>query len=277
MKEKYSPNYIYQIKHTIRKKVSWMIEDVELAMKSDVIKTSFTDNLLETMVTTALRREAHLIRNVLKIRGLGSYIHVEVPYYSKSIGDLLFDAYKLKPKLLGEMFERVRKRLDEYWKDLREKNERKKLKAKLELEQRILTEYINTRKLDDFLEILKEKRIDMVIDVRWNTLNKSKEGFNPENLRQFLAENGIEYKYIHKLGNPSKFRKETENFLKLKEKYIGYIRDLEDLEKLVKLVNDNKKVYCFICYCETVDEEKCHRFWLREYILSNEGIYIYGK
>lgn len=150
----------------------------------------------------------------------------------------------------------------------------RELKTKLGLEQRILTEYINTRKLGDFLEILKEKRIDMIIDIRWNTLNKSKEGFNPKHLRQFLAENRIEYKYIHKLGNPSKFRKETENSLKLKEKYIEYIKDLEELEELVKLINNNKKVYCFICYCNTFNENECHRFWLREcilnYIESNE-------
>ncbi len=139
---------------------------------------------------------------------------------------------------------------------------------KIELKQRILTEYINTRKLDDFLEVLKEKRIDMVIDIRDNTYNKSKQGFNPKNLKQFLAENGIEYKYIHKLGNPSKFRKEIKDLLKLKEKYIEYIKNLEELQELVNLVNNNKKIYCLICYCNTLNESECHRFWLREYILN---------
>lgn len=144
----------------------------------------------------------------------------------------------------------------------------KELKTNLRLEQRILTEYINTRKLDDFLGILEEKGIDMVIDIRWNTLNKSKEGFNPENLRQFLEKNGIEYKYIHKLGNPSEFRKETKDPFKRKELYDNYIKDLEELQYLIKMVNSNNKIYCFICYCNTLCENECHRFWLREYILD---------
>jgi len=136
------------------------------------------------------------------------------------------------------------------------------------IKERILTEYINTRKLDDFLEVLKEKRIDMVIDIRFGTYNKTKQGFNPKNLKQFLIENGIEYKHIRKLGNPSEFRKKIKDPLKLKEKYIDYIKDLEELDELVKLINNNKKIYCFICYCNTFNEKECHRFWLREYILN---------
>lgn len=35
MKEKYNINYIYQIKHTIKKKLERMVQDIELAKKAE--------------------------------------------------------------------------------------------------------------------------------------------------------------------------------------------------------------------------------------------------
>jgi hypothetical protein len=68
--------------------------------------------------------------------------------------------------------------------------------------QRIATEYITTRDMDNFINCIKGKKIDVVIDIRWSTYHKTKQGFGPVEFKKHLESNGINYFYIKALGNP---------------------------------------------------------------------------
>jgi uncharacterized protein (DUF488 family) len=148
------------------------------------------------------------------------------------------------------------------------------------MSERIITEFINTRKLDDLLKSLKLEKVDMVIDIRWNTYHKSKQGFSPENLKIFLKENDIDYIYIHRLGNPKNFRDKFirdgfTDFKLLKKAYINYVNGSLTLRSLINLINKDDRKYCLICYCNTLNEEECHRFWLRDFLINkikNKGL-----
>jgi hypothetical protein len=53
-----------------------------------------------------------------------------------------------------------------------------------------------------------------------------------------------------------------------KKYYLDYIENNKELlGKIIKLIkNNNNMTFCFICSCNTQNEAKCHRFWLRERI-----------
>lgn len=156
---------------------------------------------------------------------------------------------------------------------------------------------INGKDLPHALKYLKQKRIKHVIDVRHNTFYKTGQGFNPENFKKVLRENGISYMYLQKLGNPfhKEFQKQLKEALKKKdarkvraidlaarEKYLEHVRteQEETMEALFKLTAHTrahkKEKFCFLCYCDTEDPLKCHTYWLIEALVNmrREELYL---
>lgn len=56
------------------------------------------------------------------------------------------------------------------------------------------------KKIDDFIKILKENKIDYVIDIRASAQSKEKPEFNKDVLKRSLAQAGIKYEEHHELG-----------------------------------------------------------------------------
>lgn len=103
-------------------------------------------------------------------------------------------------------------------------------------------------KLDEFLEILKEKKVDMLVDVRSVPFSKHVPDFNKESLKEFLLKSNIEYVHMGSMlggkRNPEWFSKHmnTKEF----EKGI-YI--------LQEGINGNKAAIM----CSEIDYKRCHR------------------
>jgi hypothetical protein len=146
-----------------------------------------------------------------------------------------------------------------------------------------VTTYLKGRKPNEVLLILKELKVDLVLDVRWWAVYPLY--FNPnielkpplESFSILLMENQIEYRYEALLGNPSWLR----------DKYIP-INDWEGAKKayydwifngtykgtkiehvLNGYISGFKKIWanktvCIVCYCPTEDPRHCHRYWLKE-------------
>lgn len=139
--------------------------------------------------------------------------------------------------------------------------------------QRIATEYITTRDMDNFINCIKGKKIDVVIDIRWSTYHKTKQGFGPVEFKKHLESNGINYFYIKALGNPFHAlydQKDLESVIAKKD-YLNYLNYNSKARKSFQELFSKfrfKKRYCLTCYCDTQEPSMCHRFWLKEALIN---------
>lgn len=139
--------------------------------------------------------------------------------------------------------------------------------------QKIETEYITTRNMDNFINCIKGKKIDVVIDIRWSTYYKKDQGFNLKEFKKHLESNGITYFYIKALGNPFHAlynQKDLERGITKKD-YLNYLKYNSKARKSFQELFSKfrfKKRYCLICYCDTEEPTMCHRFWLREALIN---------
>lgn len=126
---------------------------------------------------------------------------------------------------------------------------------------KIFTLGTSNRSREEFLEILKEYKIGIIVDVRHWPTSKLFPHFKKENLEKFLKEKGIEYFHIEKLGG---YREGGyENYTKTKE-------FKEGLDELIRISeNKNSAIIC----AEKLPW-KCHRaFIARE--LERRGIKVF--
>jgi hypothetical protein len=150
----------------------------------------------------------------------------------------------------------------------------------------LLTEYLNTRKPSEFLFVLKKQQITEVIDVRYS--DRYPIYYTRLNLETFLNLNNIRYSDYRALGNPpynrptkahqdistpnlNRFIPHQEPPLNYRQTYETYLQKSQknkfrELQNLITKHPEN--TFCLICYCATLDPQRCHRFWLAE-LLSN--------
>jgi len=112
--------------------------------------------------------------------------------------------------------------------------------------EKIFTVGHSNRTVEEFIKILKEAGVEVVVDVRRFPRSKF-EHFNRENLQSILKKNGIEYYYLgEKLGG---FRKGGyENYTKTEEFNEG-------IEELIKIARE--KPTAIMCAEKLVF--RCHR------------------
>lgn len=158
----------------------------------------------------------------------------------------------------------------------------KKLRNVIKFRQKIRTEYIKTRDMEQFIEIT-QNRFDVIIDIRNNVYNKGTQGFMPKVLGLIMKLIGKEYYRFQRLGNPKKLREKAIKDAMgdinaqdqiAKKLYLNYlITDKQARNSFLQLynkINSAQKRFCLICYCDTEDPKKCHRFWLLEALVNYE-------
>jgi uncharacterized protein (DUF488 family) len=109
----------------------------------------------------------------------------------------------------------------------------------------------STRKLDEFIDILKFFKIGILVDIRHFPKSTYNPHFNKENLNAELTKNNINYLWIEKLGG---FRKGG---------YLEYMKTEEfkdGLDELVKIAKDNKTAIM----CAELLWFKCHRRFISD-------------
>jgi len=162
----------------------------------------------------------------------------------------------------------------------------KKVRKLQQLIPRLHRVGITHKKLPLVLKILKTQKTTHLIDVRYSTLYKSKQGFSPQHLEKVLGQANITYTYYQKLGNP--FHREFTQKLKTainpkeirqvhdeaRQEYLNFIRS--ERKNLIQLIF--KKIahtratkedhFCFMCYCDTSNPLRCHTYWLIEEMIN---------
>lgn len=112
------------------------------------------------------------------------------------------------------------------------------------------------RTVEQFLELLKAKRIKTLIDVRKNPKSMFKVEFNKENLANILKKSGIGYIHYPELGVPEEMRRRLADT----EDYESFFKWYDD-NVLPNLKNLNIKAlaYPVAMMCVELDPTKCHR------------------
>jgi len=124
----------------------------------------------------------------------------------------------------------------------------------------------STRNLEEFIDILKHLRIELVIDVRRFPGSNKFPWFNKENLEKELPKNQVEYLHFPELGG---FRKEGyEAFTKTKE-------FSQAVNKLIEIIDD--KTVAIVC--AEILWWRCHRRYIANALVEKglEVTHIFDK
>jgi len=140
--------------------------------------------------------------------------------------------------------------------------------------KKITTEFINSRDMEQFIEIIRGKA-DVIIDIRSNVFNKGLQGFMPKVFKLIMKLIQKEYYRFKELKNPFRNDFSEAEFQEAKAKYLAYLKTEEKakdaLIRLHNLINSKlstNKIFCLICYCDTEDPLMCHRFWVFEALIN---------
>lgn len=127
------------------------------------------------------------------------------------------------------------------------------------------------RTLEMFISLLKNRGVELLIDVREIPISRKK-GFSKNALKESLESSGIKYVHLQKLGSPKNIRNEyksggsEELFF---ESYSNYVDTIDDeFMKLLGYVH----TYSSAIMCFERDYIHCHRKILAEK-LSGRGLY----
>jgi uncharacterized protein (DUF488 family) len=113
----------------------------------------------------------------------------------------------------------------------------------------------STRSLEEFINILKNFQVELVLDVRKFPSSKKFPWFNKENLEKELAENKIEYIHFPELGG---YRKEGyENFAKSEEFE-------KAIKKLLEVIDEKNS----LILCAEALWWRCHRRYIANHLAS---------
>lgn len=112
------------------------------------------------------------------------------------------------------------------------------------------------RTFEQFLSILKAKKVASLIDVRRNPISQYREEFNKEFLAESMRKNGIKYVHRPELGVPSEVRRKLEETGDYDWFFKEY--DQKTAPELNKLnLKDFTQPVAFMCV--ELDPTKCHR------------------
>jgi uncharacterized protein (DUF488 family) len=126
------------------------------------------------------------------------------------------------------------------------------------------------RTVKDMLAVLKQAKVERVVDVRQLPLSR-KPGFSKSALATFLASHGIEYVGFPMLGTPPAIRnhyKQDNDFARLRRDYLVYLdRQEPEIAALRELTTQGG---CALL-CFERDPAQCHRSILAEVLAERPG------
>ena len=141
---------------------------------------------------------------------------------------------------------------------------------------RIWTIGHSTRKIDIFVELLKENGIKLVADVRMFPGSKRYPQFGREALGRSLNEVGIRYEHFPELGGRRKAKPDSKNTAWRNEMFRGYADYMEtkDFQKGVeRLLELAEKSGATAIMCAEAVWWRCHRSLISDY-LKGRGVEV---
>ncbi len=124
----------------------------------------------------------------------------------------------------------------------------------------------STRSLEEFIDLVKYYKIELIIDVRRFPSSKKFPHFNKESLEKELEKNGIKYVHFPELGG---FRKEGYKTFSQTEEF------KKALGELLNIINN----YTSVILCAEKYFWRCHRKYIANelYKLGHKIIHILDK
>ncbi len=126
----------------------------------------------------------------------------------------------------------------------------------------------STRTAEEFVEILLEHQIEVLIDVRSFPGSRRYPHFNREHLSQTLPQAGMEYLHMPELGGRRKSRPESRNIAWQNEGFRGYADYMETadfqkgIETLLEVARDRRTTVM----CAEAVWWRCHRSLIADYL-----------
>ena len=139
----------------------------------------------------------------------------------------------------------------------------------LEKMPRVWTIGHSTRKIDDFISLLKENGIQLLVDVRMYPGSKRYPHFGREALANSLREAGIRYEHFPELGGRRKARTDSKNTAWRNEMFRGYADYMEtdSFQKgMARLADLTAKQGPAAIMCAEAVWWRCHRSLIADYL-----------
>ena len=122
------------------------------------------------------------------------------------------------------------------------------------------------RNIKQFVDLLKEVDVSMLIDVR-ETAWSHKADFCKNRFKSFLEKEGIEYVHVKELGNP-KHPRNMDSKVDILDRYRKYLAETESgifpLLVLLEEARKHKRKVCLTCFEK--ENIECHRSIITEHI-----------
>jgi uncharacterized protein (DUF488 family) len=142
--------------------------------------------------------------------------------------------------------------------------------------KRIWTIGHSTRDIDDFISLLKENEIKLLVDVRSLPGSRRYPRFNQETLANSLGESGIRYEHFPELGGRRKPKPDSRNTAWRNLSFRGYADYMETeefrkgMERLLDLADE---VGSTAIMCAEAVWWRCHRSLISDY-LKERGVEV---
>jgi uncharacterized protein (DUF488 family) len=127
----------------------------------------------------------------------------------------------------------------------------------------------STRKIGQFISLLEENGIRLVVDVRSLPGSRRYPQFNKEALAQSLGERGIGYEHLPELGGRRKSRPDSRNTAWRNASFRGYAdyMETEEFRKgIERLVDLTSEVGPAAIMCAEAVWWRCHRALISDYL-----------
>lgn len=137
--------------------------------------------------------------------------------------------------------------------------------------KRVFTIGHSNRKINEFIQLLEDYQIKMLVDVRTMTKSKNNPQFESSKLRSYLKRYNIQYLHIEQLGGLRKPNRESPNKFWINYSFRGYADYMktksfyDGIKKLIKI--SSKKRTAIMC-AEALPW-RCHRFLISDFLVYN--------
>ena len=139
---------------------------------------------------------------------------------------------------------------------------------------RIWTIGHSTRAIDEFISLLKESQIKLLVDVRAFPGSKRYPQFNKDTLAESLRAHGIGYEHFPELGGKRKSRPDSRNTAWRNASFRGYADYMETeqfqkgIERLLEIASDAGPIAIM---CAEAVWWRCHRSLIADYLKARGG------
>ena len=129
----------------------------------------------------------------------------------------------------------------------------------------------SNHEIENFINLLKVARIDMIVDVRSAPFSKMYPHFNRDTLESFLKDNKIGYLFLGDLiGGRSRNRSDYENG----QVVYARLASKDDYQATIKRVLDGSARFQIALMCSEKEPLDCHRTLLVSQSLSDLGVEV---